>query len=134
MAVPVARGVTPALVTSGLRRQAWLIEAGGLANGSEELGLPGPIDSWAGPVDSCEGCGRAGQAWALSMKVRDLGGCADPDLVNKNEGLDGRTGPVTANRSEGFWVYGPRASRPTLFGKSSCVHAACLHRGSMRWT
>ena len=38
MAVPVARGVTPAGVTPGLRSQAWPIEARGLANRSEGLG------------------------------------------------------------------------------------------------
>ena len=53
MAVPVARGVTPAGVTLGLRRLAWLIEARGLANRSEGLG--------------------AGLAWALSIKVRGWG-------------------------------------------------------------
>ena len=51
MAVPVDRGVTLAGVTLGLRRLAWLIEVRGLANRSEGFG-----------------------GWALSIKVRDLGG------------------------------------------------------------
>ena len=46
MAVPVACGVTPAGVTPGLRCQAWLIEARGLANRSQGLGWPGPVDKW----------------------------------------------------------------------------------------
>ncbi len=53
MAVPVDRGVTLAGVTLGLRRLAWLIEVRGLANSSEGLGRPGPVDKsegfrWAG--------------------------------------------------------------------------------------
>ena len=56
-------------------------------------------------------------------------GRAGPGPVDKSEGLGGRAGPGPvdkvrgwgpgwpANRSEGFWGYGPRAGRPTLFGK-----------------
>ena len=60
MAVPVARGVTPAGVTPGLRRLAWLIEARGLANRSEGLG-------WLGPVDKSEGFRWVGLCQALSL-------------------------------------------------------------------
>ena len=63
MAVPVARGVTPAGVTPGLHRQAWLIEARGLAYRSESLG-------WPGPVDKSEGFRLAGLAQDPSIKVR----------------------------------------------------------------
>ena len=66
MAVPVARGVAPAGVTPGLRRQAWLIEAMDLANRSEGLG-------WSGLVDKREG----------------LGGWTGPGPVDKSEGLRG---------------------------------------------
>ena len=48
VAVPVARRVILAGVTLGLRRQARLIEAMGLANRSEVLGRPGPVDESEG--------------------------------------------------------------------------------------
>ena len=72
MAIPVARrvthaGVTPAGVTPGLRHQAWLIEARGLANRSEGLGRPGP-------ADKSEGFRWAGLARGPVHKVKDLGG------------------------------------------------------------
>ena len=60
------RGVTLAGVTPGLRRLAWLIEARGLANRSEGLG-------WPGPVDKSEGFRWAGLARALSIKVMGWG-------------------------------------------------------------
>ena len=59
----MARGVTPAGVTPGLRRLAWLIEARGLANRIEGLG---PLC----PVDKGEGFGWAGLAQGPSIKVR----------------------------------------------------------------
>ena len=82
VAVPVARGVTLAGVTPGLRRLAWLIEARGLANRSEGLG-------WPGPVDKSEGFRWAGLAQGPSIKVRGLGGRAGPGPVDKSEGLGG---------------------------------------------
>ena len=84
MAVPVARGVTPAGVTPELRRLAWLIEARGLANRGEGLG-------WPGPIDKSEGFRWAGLAQGLSIKVRDLGGRAGPGPVDKSEGLTPRS-------------------------------------------
>ena len=63
----MARGVTLAGVTPGLRRLAWLIEVRGLANRSEGFGGPGP-------VDKSEGFGWAGRAQGPSIKVRALGG------------------------------------------------------------
>ena len=60
----MARGVTLAGVTPGLRRLAWLIEVRGLANRSEGFG------------------GRA-----LSIKVKGLGGRAGPGPVDKSEGF-----------------------------------------------
>ena len=62
----MARGVTPAGITAGLRRQAWLIEARGLANRSEGLG-------WPSTVDKSEGFGWTGLAQGPSIKVRGLG-------------------------------------------------------------
>ena len=51
MAVLVAREVTPAGVTPGLRHQAWLIEARGLADRSEGLWAgPGPVDESEGSI------------------------------------------------------------------------------------
>ena len=111
----MARGVTLAGVTLGLRRLAWLIEVRGLANRSEGFGGPGP-------VDKSEGFRWAGLAQGPSIKVRDLGGRADLGLSIKVRDWGGRAGPGPANRSEGFWGYGPRAGRPTLFGKPSFVN------------
>ena len=65
------RGVTLAEVTPGQRRLAWLIEVRGLANRSEGLGRPGP-------VDKSEGFGWAGLAHGLSIKVRGWGGPGRP--------------------------------------------------------
>ena len=53
MAVPVACFLAVGLRRLGLRGLAWLIEARGLANRSEGLGRPGPVDKsegfrWAG--------------------------------------------------------------------------------------
>ncbi len=65
MAVPVDRGVTRTGVTPGQRRLAWPTEGRGLANRSEGLGRPGPVDKnegfgWAGlarsPVDKWHAC------------------------------------------------------------------------------
>ena len=106
----MARGVTPAGVTPGLRRLAWLIEVRGLANRSEGLG-------WPGPVDKSEGFRWAGLAQGPSIKVRGWGAGLAQGLSIKVRGW----GPGwPANRSEGFWGYGPRAGWPTLFGKPSC--------------
>ena len=75
-AVPVAR-VTPAGVTPS----AWPIEVRGLANRSEGLGWPGPVDKsegfeWAGltqgPSIKVRGWG-AGLAQGLSIKVMGWG-------------------------------------------------------------
>ena len=107
----VAGGVTPAGVTPGLRPLAWLIEARGLANRSEGLG-------WPGPVDKSEGFRWAGLAQGPSIKVRGWGAGLAQGLSIKVRGW----GPGwPANRSEGFWGYGPRAGRPTLFGKPSLL-------------
>ena len=106
------RGVTLAGVTPGLRRLAWLIEVRGLANRSEGLGRPGP-------VDKSEGFGWAGLAQGPSIKVRDLGGWAGPGPVDKSEGLGGRAGPGPVDKSEGLGGRAGRAGRPTLFGKPS---------------
>ena len=89
----MARGVTLAGVTPGLRRLAWLIEVRGLANRSEGLtnrserlvaGLAWALSikvtgiggrTGLGPVDKSEGLGRAGSAKGLSIKVK---GCEGP--------------------------------------------------------
>ena len=79
----MARGVTPAGVTPGLRRLAWLIDASGLANRSEGLDRPGP-------VDKSEGFRWAGLAQALSIdKSERVGGQAGPGLVDKSKRLEG---------------------------------------------
>ena len=106
MAVPVARGVTPAGVTPGLRRLAWLIEARGLANRSEGLG-------WPGPVDKSEGFRWAGRTQGPSIKVKGFGGPGRPRPVDKSEGL-GRAGPAQAQPIEvrGFGVTGPGPAGP----------------------
>ena len=83
----MARGVTPAGVTLGLRRLAWLIEARGLANRSEGL-------AWPGPVDKSEGFRWAGLAWALSIKVRGWGGRAGPGPSIKVRGWGARPAPA----------------------------------------
>ena len=66
MAVLVARFLAAGLRRLGLWGLAWLIEARGLANRSEGLGWPGPVDKIdgfglagraQGPVDKCEGFG-----------------------------------------------------------------------------
>ena len=80
----MALGVTLAGVALGVRRLAWLIEARVLANRSEGLG-------WPGPLDKSEGFRWAGLAQALSIKVRDLGGRAGPGPVDKSEGLTPRS-------------------------------------------
>ncbi len=71
MAVPVARGVTPAGVTPGSRRLAWLIDVRGLATRSEGLG-------WPGPVDKSERFRWTELAQGLSIKLRDQGGPGRP--------------------------------------------------------
>ena len=68
MAVPLACLLAVGLRLAGLRGLLWLIEARGLANRSEGLGWPGPVDKsegfrWAGPalaVDKREGFGGLG--------------------------------------------------------------------------
>ena len=52
MAVPVDRGVTPAGVTPGVRRQDWLMEARGLFYRREWLGLTGPVNKWHACIGS----------------------------------------------------------------------------------
>ena len=69
----------------GIRRLAWLIEVRDLANRSEGLG-------WPGPVDKSEGFGWAGLAQGPSIKVRDYGRPGRPGPVDKSEGL-GRARP-----------------------------------------
>ena len=109
MAVPLACLLAVGLRRPGLRGLFWLIEARGLANRSEGLG-------WPGPVDKSEGFGWAGLAQGPSIKVRGWGAGLAQGLSIKVRGW----GPGwPANRSEGFWGYGPRAGRPTLFGKPS---------------
>ena len=66
MAVPVARLLSMGSPRPGLRGLLWLIEARGLANRSEGLG-------WPGPIDKSEGFGWTGLAQGPSIKVRDLG-------------------------------------------------------------
>ena len=100
----------------GLRGLFCLIEARGLANRSEGLG-------WPGPVDKSEGFGRGGLAQGPSIKVRGWGAGLAQGLSIKVRGW----GPGwPANRSEGFWGYGPRAGRPTLFGKPSFSDWHCF--------
>ena len=111
MAVPLACLLAVGLRRAGLRGLLWLIEARGLANRSEGLG-------WPGPVDKSEGFRWAGLAQGPSIKVRGWGAGLAQGLSIKVRGW----GPGwPANRSEGFWGYGPRAGRPTLFGKPSHV-------------
>ena len=71
MAVPVACFLAAELRRLELRGPARLIEARGLANRSEGLG-------WPGPVDKSEGFRWAGRAQGLPIKVRALGGGAAP--------------------------------------------------------
>ena len=120
MAVPVARGVTPAGVTLGLCQQAWLIEAGGLANRSEGLG-------WPGLVNKSKGFRWAGLAQGPSIRVRGWEGLAGPGPVDKGEGLWGRAAPGPANRSEGFWGYGPRGQgQPAHFLWQPSCNPRCV--------
>ena len=72
----MGRGVTAAGVT------IWLKEARGLANRSEGLG-------WPGPVDKSEGFRWAGRAQGLSIKVRASGARAGPGLSIKVRGWGG---------------------------------------------
>ena len=81
MAVPLACLLAVGLRRAGLRGLFWLIEARGLANRSEGLGWPGPVDKsegfrWAGlaqgPSIKVRGWG-AGLAQGLSIKVRGWG-------------------------------------------------------------
>ena len=65
MAVPLACLLAVGLRRAGLRGLFWLIEARGLANRSEGLG-------WPGPVDKSEGFRWAGLAQGPSIKVRAL--------------------------------------------------------------
>ena len=103
MAVPVARGVTLAGNTPGLRRLAWLTDARGLANRSEGLG-------WPGPVDKCEGFRWARLAQGLSIKVKGfIGGRAGPGPVDESEGLG--AGPAQA-LSIKVRAWGPGRPRP----------------------
>ena len=82
MAVPLACLLAVGLRRAGLRGLLWLIEARGLANRSEGLG-------WPGPVDKSEGFGWAGRAQGPSIKVRDLGGRAGPGPSIKVRGWGG---------------------------------------------
>ena len=82
MAVSLACLLAVGLRRPGLRGLLWLIEARGLANRSEGLGGPGP-------VDKSEGFKRAGLVRALSIKVRGLGSRASPGPVDKSEGFGG---------------------------------------------
>ena len=69
----------------GLRGLIWLIEARGLANRSEGLG-------WPGPVDKSEGFRWAGRAQGPSIKVRDLGGRAGLGPSIKVRDLESQAG------------------------------------------
>ena len=69
-------------------------EVRALANRSEGLGWPGPIDK--SEAFRCDGR-------AQSPQVRDLGARAGLGPVNKSEGFGGLPGPGTANTSEVFW-------------------------------
>ena len=62
----MARFLAAKLRRLGLRGLAWLIEARGLANRSEGLG-------WPGPVDKGEGFRWAGLAQGQLIKVRGWG-------------------------------------------------------------
>ena len=77
---------TAGLRRLGLRRLAWLTEVRGLANRSEGLGRPGP-------VDKSDGFGWAGRTQGPSIKVRGLEGWAGPSPVDKSEGVGGQAGP-----------------------------------------
>ena len=115
MAVPLARGVTPAVVTLRLPRLAWLIEVRGLADRSEGLG-------WPGPVDKCEGSGWAGRAQGPSIKVRALGGRAGPGPVDKWHAC-----PGSYNKFIHFATHGTHG-QPRRIGtiKDECVGRAML--------
>ena len=114
MAVPLTYLLAAGLRWPRLRGLLWLIEAMGLANRSEGLGWPGPVDK----SEDLDGLG-----WPMqgpSIKVRNLGaGLAQAPSI-KVRGWGGQAGPGSANTGKGFWGYGPRASRLTLFGKPSC--------------
>ena len=91
MAVLEARLFAVGLLRPGVRCLLWLMEARGLANCSEGLGGPDP-------VDESEGFVRAGLAQSPSIKVRALPmevrgwGQAGPGPVDKSEGLGGLPG------------------------------------------
>ena len=104
LAIPVARGVTPAGVTLRLRRQACLIEARGMVNGNDELG-------WSGPVDTGEGVGWAGLIPGPSIKVMGSGAWAGPGPVDKSERF-GRRGWGQPIEVRGFGVTGPGPAGP----------------------
>ena len=102
----VTLGLTRAGVMLGLRSLAWLIEARGLANGSEGSGQPGPIDR-------SEGFRWAGLVQGPLIKVRALGGRAGPQALSINvRGTGGQAGRGPANGSEGFWGYWPGPAGP----------------------
>ena len=89
MAVPLACLLAMGLRRAGLWGLFWLIEAKGLANRSEGLG-------WPGPVDKSEGFGLAGRAQGPSIKVRALGGQAgrpSPSKKVRGWGRPGRPRP-----------------------------------------
>ena len=74
----MARFLAAGLRRLGLLGLIWLIEARGLANRSEGL-------SWPDPVDQREGCGLARLAEGPSIKVKGFGGQAGPGPVDKSE-------------------------------------------------
>ena len=97
MAVPLACLLAVGLRRAGLRGLFWLIEARGLANRSEGLGWPGPVDKsegfrWAGlaqgPSIKVRGWG-AGLAQGLSIKVRGWEVWAGPGPVDERVGGPG---------------------------------------------
>ena len=105
MAVPLACLLAVGLRRAGLRGLLWLIEARGLANRSEGLG-------WPGPVDKSEGFRWAGLAQGPSIKVRGLGGWAGPGPVDKSEGLGAGLAQGQPIEVRGFGVSGPGPAGP----------------------
>ena len=102
MAVPLACLLAVGLRRAGLRGLLWLIEARGLANRSEGLG-------WPGPVDKSEGFRWAGLAQGPSIKVRGWGAGLAQGLSIKVRGW-GRAGQPIEVR--GFGVTGPGPAGP----------------------
>ena len=97
--------MAPGLRRLGLRGLAWLIEARGLANRSEGLSWPGPVDKSEGfgragraqgPVDKSEGLG-AGLARALSIRLGEVKTCCHIEPDGDDRGVLLESGHVAEN-------------------------------------